>query len=313
MSDNLGHHCASIEVETAKTMVETGHMERRRRTSGPGIDRISYQPPGGYGLDVEVFTLSEFRRRVSAEEVKRAQRVEFHELLYVTEGRCTHMVDFEDWACKPGTLLVLRPGQVQRFEAAVRSCEGWMVLFRADFLPEGTALSVHRVLTGADRSIVTATLARLSADTRLNADRPLLSQLLRHQLSALLSRLQLAEAGGSSVPALPDLLKKRFLSFQRAIDEDVSHRHSVSDYARRIGCSSKTLQRAVLEVRGVSAKTFLLERITLEAKRLLAHTDEPVAAIADTLGFDEATNFVKFFRRESGQPPGAFRREHLAR
>lgn len=288
-------------------------MERRRRNSGPDIDRISYQPPGGYGLDVEVFTLSEFRRRVSADEVKRAQRVEFHEILYVTVGRCAHMVDFEEWACKPGTLLVLRPGQVQRFEADVRKCEGWMVLFRADFLPEGTPLSVHRVLTGADRPIVSATLARLFADTRLNADRTLLSQLLRHQLSALLVRLQLAEAGRPSVPASPDLLKKRFHSLQRVIDEDVSHRHRVADYARRLGCSSKSLQRAVLQMRGVSAKAFLLERITLEAKRLLAHTDEPVAAIAETLGFDEATNFVKFFRRESGQPPGAFRREHLAR
>jgi AraC-like DNA-binding protein len=32
-----------------------------------------------------------------------------------------------------------------------------------------------------------------------------------------------------------------------------------------------------------------------------------VATIGDQLGFDEATNFVKFFRREAGLTPGAFR------
>jgi AraC-like DNA-binding protein len=39
----------------------------------------------------------------------------------------------------------------------------------------------------------------------------------------------------------------------------------------------------------------------------------PVAAVGDQLGFDEATNFVKFFRRETGLTPGAFRATQLAR
>ena len=57
----------------------------------------------------------------------------------------------------------------------------------------------------------------------------------------------------------------------------------------------------------VSAKAFLVSRIVLEAKRLLAHTLLPVSTIGDQLGFDEATNFVKFFRRETALTPGAFR------
>ena len=288
-------------------------MRRRQPTARPAIDRIPYQPPGNYGLDIEAFTLSEFRRRVSDQHTRRAQRVEFHEILLVTAGRCNHMVDFEEWPCRPGTLLVLRPGQVQRFDADMRGCEGWLVLYRADFLPERSRLAVHRVLTGVERSRVSTALVRIAEDTRLNAERTLLSQLLRHQLAALLVRLQMIDLGRSRIAAPPEVHRQRFQTFQDAVDAEISYRHRVSDYARRMGCSPKGLQRAVIEVRGVSAKAFLLERITLEAKRLLAHTDDPVAAIAETLGFDEATNFVKFFRRETGQPPGAFRREHLER
>ena len=56
-----------------------------------------------------------------------------------------------------------------------------------------------------------------------------------------------------------------------------------------------------------NAKTVLTNRMMLEAKRLLAHSVLPIADIGDRLGFSEATNFVKFFRREAGLTPSAFR------
>jgi AraC-like DNA-binding protein len=63
-------------------------------------------------------------------------------------------------------------------------------------------------------------------------------------------------------------------------------------------------------VTGRSAKQYVDARVTLEAKRLLAHTTLPVAVVGRRLGFAEATNFGKFFRREAGVTPGSFRAEH---
>jgi len=60
---------------------------------------------------------------------------------------------------------------------------------------------------------------------------------------------------------------------------------------------------------GVGAKTFIASRLALEAKRLLVHTEMPISAIAQRLGFDEATNFIKFFRGIEGCTPGEFRRQ----
>lgn len=75
-----------------------------------------------------------------------------------------------------------------------------------------------------------------------------------------------------------------------------------------MGCSAKTLTRAAREVAGVQAKTFITRRITLEAKRLLAHGASSIALIGERLGFEDPTNFVKFFKREAGCTPGEFRR-----
>lgn len=58
----------------------------------------------------------------------------------------------------------------------------------------------------------------------------------------------------------------------------------------------------------MTAKAIIAARINLEAKRLLVHTSLPVGTIAEQLGFDEPTNFGKFFKREAGCTPAAFRR-----
>ena len=64
------------------------------------------------------------------------------------------------------------------------------------------------------------------------------------------------------------------------------------------------------KIAGVGAKSFLSERIALEAKKPLAHTDETIAEISEMQGIDEVTDFVKFFRREADRTPGEFREQH---
>lgn len=301
---------------------------RKKPTPDEQVARVHYAPPADYGLDLEIFSVSELRRRVSAEHLRTPQRVVFHVLLYVTQGQCTHIVDFESLACGPGTLLVLSPGQIQCFDAKSTQWDGWMVIFRPEFFQGRAAmtvvselenfhgladLSVHRTLSESEQHAVNENLQRMSVDARLNANASALHSLLRHQLQALLVRLHLIEVKYTSVVATPSVVLQRFKRYRLAVEQDFHHLHGVADYAKLIGCSQKSLQRATLEVAGVSAKSFLSQRIVLEAKRYLAHTGQPVSVIADKLGFDEATNFVKFFRREVGMPPGDFRRQYTLR
>ncbi len=298
-------------------------MSKKELTPGKQIIRVRYDAPASYELDLEIFQLSEFRRRVSVEHLRTPQRVDFHVLLYVTEGRCTHMVDFETLACRRGTLLVLSPGQIQRFDAKSTDWEGWLVIFRPEFLPARATttvisdqdtfyqladLSVHRTLSGSEQEAVAEHLKRMALDARLRTNTNALHSLLRHQLLALVIRLHLIQAKDGRASSARPVLLQRFKRYRLAVEHELHRLHRVADYAKHIGCSQKSLQRATLEVAGVSAKNFLSQRIALEAKRLLAHTDQPISVIADKLGFDEATNFVKFFRREAGVAPGDFRR-----
>lgn len=288
-------------------MPRTGHIET-----------LPYRPPQQYALDLEVMTIDELRNRMPLGQRHFVHRIQFHLLVLVTGGRFTHMVDFEHYPCSRGTLLALHPGQVQRFERAP-GWQGWVAMFRPEFLLPlpGPVVDGHVRERLPTASIVgPLTLAAASEGLRrIHDDAEALpptvetGALLRHQLYALLLRLAI-EAGGRRTPeAGPTATLQRFHRFQAAVERDYVREHGLAGYAHRLGCSERSLTRAALDSAGVTAKVYLVNRIVLEAKRLLAHTVAPVSNIAADLGFAEATNFVKFFRREAGCSPGAFRRQ----
>lgn len=103
-----------------------------------------------------------------------------------------------------------------------------------------------------------------------------------------------------------------FKRFQLLVQRRFSKWHRVTEYAKQLGCTERSLTRAATAAAGMNAKAFIASRINLEAKRLLVHTDFPVALIAEKLGFEEATNFSKFFKRDMGCTPVEFRRQQVA-
>src|SRR6478609_7793495 len=82
--------------------------------------------------------------------------------------------------------------------------------------------------------------------------------------------------------------------------------HQVSEYASRLGYSTKTLTRAAAG-HGTTPKSVINARVVLEAKRLLVFTTRSVADIGSELGFDDPSNFSSFFRHGAGTTPKTFR------
>ena len=61
----------------------------------PDIQHLSYQPEGLYPLDLEIFRVSDLRQRVGGEALASTYRYAFPTLIFVTQGTCLHLVDFE--------------------------------------------------------------------------------------------------------------------------------------------------------------------------------------------------------------------------
>jgi AraC-like DNA-binding protein len=305
----------------------------KQRTPRPPVTPVGYQAPADYVLDVELYPVAELRRRVGDADARGLERIDFHCLIYLTVGRYAHVVDFETEAMTPGSLLFLQPGQVHRF-GDLSGCAGWLLVFKAELLPTralppthagadkavdelelgrlGDLKRSHLRLAAATRRAVTEALERMADDARRPASRAL-NLLLRSQVQSLLLRLWLDAAASEADDRIEPVVLRRYRRFRAAVERDFMRWHGVATYAARLGCSEKSLTRAALEVTDRTAKAVITDRLVLEAKRLLAHTLLPVAVIGNQLGFAEATNFVKFFRRETGLTPGDFRAEQRSR
>ena len=82
---------------------------------------------------------------------------------------------------------------------------------------------------------------------------------------------------------------------------------TAQDYARYLNVHTNYLNRAVKEITGKSTTTHITERIIVEAKALLQHTDWNIAEVAYALGFEYPTYFNNFFKKLTGTNPKSLR------
>jgi AraC-like DNA-binding protein len=298
---------------------QTGSTELR--PASVEIERRGYRPPASYKLDLEIVRMADLRARVKGSHLRSVHRIEFHMLICVTEGECEHFIDFEPILAKQGSLLLLQPSQAEQFDLS-SDWDGWLVLFRPEFLfahsqNEHTgnvdiiavleSLPEHSILHEPEYRIAVSIISQMAEDSKQQTLPSELNALIRYQLSALILRLGMAQRHRFRQDNVSSKDICRFIKFKQLVEQKFMTWHKVKDYAAAIGCSEKSVTRATCEVTGITAKIFIANRINLEAKRLLTHTVSRITNISDQLGFDEPTNFVKFFKRESGCTPAEFR------
>jgi len=98
--------------------------------------------------------------------------------------------------------------------------------------------------------------------------------------------------------------------FETLLKEKVNYQLHLSDYASDLNISANYLSEAVKKATGKSAKQMAQEFLTLYAKSQLLLSTETIAVVADSLGFFDASNFVKYFKKRTGKTPAQFRKEH---
>ncbi|MEV6595750.1 AraC family transcriptional regulator [Actinoplanes sp. NPDC051346] len=276
-------------------------------TPGQQRSRLAPAPPG---VGVGACTLS---ATDLAADLSRPRRLPYHLLALTTVGQGAVEIDFAEHRCRPGTLLWIRPGQAVRFGAGP-GLDAALVTWRRDLLPaaEITGVPVDDLpgpaswqLAGEDEDAVISEVAQLGVDCARHSSGAIAAGLLRHQVAVLLLRIALLGAGARAATSVSEA--RTFVRFRRDLEEGHAQSRRVEDYAARIGCSVRTLTRASLALAGRTAKQVVDDRVALEARRLLACTELSVAEIGRRLGFGEPTNFGRFFHREAGMSPGAFR------
>ena len=279
------------------------------------IRRVRFLPPTSTEGDIEVNTLRGIRDRGGPHEFLTLQRLEFDLLVHIESGTAVHTVDFTDHPLRPGDILWVRAGQVHRW-GAVSDIEGSVVMFDPNSIDDRTTDLIRPHLLGPRSHWSASDLAGgpvaqvldllTSGAGSQEVDRSDLRRAaLGHCLALLLVELTLVQRSGRVLA--PGPTNEVFGWFRDHIEEHFREWHKVSEYADRLGYSARTLNRLTRKHTGLTAKEFIDARVVLEAKRQLSHLDAPVSDIAEYLGFDDASNFSSYFRRQTHLTPGSFR------
>ncbi|TVL89518.1 helix-turn-helix domain-containing protein [Streptomyces sp. SAJ15] len=238
----------------------------------------------------------------------------FYEIVHVTAGTGTHVLDLVRWELRPPHLCVIPPGQVHHW-ADVRELDGTVVLFTEDFLldhPGDRALLRRlgeRPWLGLDASAHARTarlMTELTEEYRQGSAG--FETVLRSLLHILVVRTaRLCGSGAAPPPTRPGAVAEEFARLVARTETAV---WSVRECAERLGVTPGYLTEAVRAATGRTPARLLREARACEAQRLLISTELSVRQVATRTGFADPAYFCRFFRRETGTSPGDFRKHH---
>jgi AraC family transcriptional regulator, transcriptional activator of pobA len=207
-----------------------------------------------------------------------------------------------------------------RFRPHVTS--GWVISFSEDVaqtLGEGSGAALSRLKALAADPIVAFNRveesARLLALCRdLDDERFLARDGYRLALRALLALIaievaRLAASQSRSGSVTLTTTDNTVEALRRLIEANFRCQRQLSFYAKQLAMTPDRLNDHVKRAIGVTAGHLIRQRVVTQAKRELVFSDQPIHEIAYDLAFTDPSHFTRFFRKNTGMSPQAFREE----
>jgi AraC family transcriptional activator of pobA len=93
------------------------------------------------------------------------------------------------------------------------------------------------------------------------------------------------------------------------LDQHFHQQRQLGFYAEKLAMTPDRLNDIVKRSTGVTAGHLIRQRVLTEAKRQLVFTNVAIHEIAYDLGFSDPSHFARFFRKQTGTTPQAFREQ----
>lgn len=270
---------------------------------------------------IEIFELDRLYQKTPKlnHDPSSPHRVEFNCLLYMTQGSAEHFIDFNHHSIKAGSFIFIQKHQVQAFDFKNQP-QGFIILFTDEYFSEiqtnirlpsimpNNLTSLYDPVINVDnqlKSSCEALLKEIAIEQHAHNSDALLIQLL---FSTLFIKI-MKEIPQPQSKNLNDMRSKKYHDFIQLIEDRSITSREASDYASLLHMTYKSLNEICKLASNKTAKQLIDLETILEAKRKLAVENIQVQALAYELGFDEVTNFVKYFKRHTGLTPSEFKRD----
>lgn len=257
----------------------------------------------GHPLD---FGIQDIRENMADKDmVQELHRHNFFYVLALEKGAGEHEIDFTPYQLQDRTIFFLRPGQVHQLRIKAGST-GWMMQFTTGFYHNAQLLrKIGAANVYADREgkalHLLDTIFREYQQQQDQYREAIKSYL--HVFLITLLRLQQQPAKTNA----DTYTQERLEALLELLETHIHTHKRPSQYAAMLHLSLYQLNAVTRETLGKTASALINEQIVLEAKRNLLATTAQVSQIAEQLGYEDVSYFIRFFKKQTGYTPEVFR------
>jgi AraC family transcriptional activator of pobA len=237
-----------------------------------------------------------------------------------TKGSGEHQIDFDTYDVKPGSVFLLNPGQVHSWKLS-NYTDGYVFFHSKEFydgenrkieeFPFFYLQQNHPVIYLLGRQLEKIEALFKEVNDEYSADLPFRNGKILSLVDLIyieLSRLYQTK-GTQKKSVSPNYLKVKKL--QKLIDENFRTKKFPHEYADLMNMSTRHLSRLCQETLHKSTGDLIIDRIIMEAKRILIHNDITVSELADQLNYEDHSYFGRLFKKKAGVSPKEFQRQMM--
>jgi AraC-like DNA-binding protein len=242
-------------------------------------------------------------------------RHDFFFVIALEKAKGEHEIDFVSHKVANHTVFFLRPGQVHQIKLDLMSI-GYLVKFNTDFLHSHDKSSNQLLRKASHKNScqldaggfkkLFSVLNNVSQEFAAKQEDYL--EVIKSNMKIFFIEL-LRQSENLSRPA--NIEKKyqqeRLEEFLELVETRHAAQKQVQHYAGHLNLSSYQLNAITKATLGKTSSEIIDEYIVLEAKRYLFATSNLVSQIANLLGYEDVSYFIRFFKKHTGYSPEAFR------
>lgn len=243
-------------------------------------------------------------------------RHDFFFILALQKGEGIHEIDFVSYIVHNHSIFILRPGQVHQLQLK-SGCKGFLLEFDSSFYYPKDTVTNQRLVRAGNKNYCEFEENRFQK--LLNILDCMFNEFIQKQegyIAVIKANLDIFFVEfirqSISIKGEPgnkhSYAQERYEDFLEQLELHISTHKQVSQYADMLNLSIYQLNAITKAIAGNAASEVINKQIVLEAKRYLLGTSNQVKDIADILGYEDISYFIRFFKKHTGYSPDLFRK-----
>lgn len=244
----------------------------------------------------------------------------FYEIIWIKSARSGYQIDQHQVNLHSDTIYFMSPGQAHSIEQH-ETVKGHCIMFtdeffivnlsdkeslgRLSFLENSYETPFIQLSTEAQQQLQPLVELMYQEFERPEHSKTILCSLL-YVFLCRLERVYQSPAHALVLPAHAELVRQ----FKKLIDIHFKEQQPLSFYASRLFVTEQQLNENTKRATGKTAGQLVRDRLMVEAKRLLVHSNFSIGEISDRLGFNDFSYFSRQFKKQHLLSPEQYRNQN---